>query len=188
MTIKRFKSASAFTLIEVMVAMVVLTIAALGALGYQYHAGKHTRIAEAQTTATRTARLLLEDWKSTGGSAGYDPSTLGLGFSSTLVIPDEFGHGYKVGVPLDDRRYAVKVNDMPMLVLLASRDVAYDSAAEVTLRELSVMAANLRMQSLLDKYEQTSLETTTSDGFMDEFTAIEPITLTTYVRLDAAGG
>ncbi|GAG66499.1 unnamed protein product, partial [marine sediment metagenome] len=39
-------------------AMVTLTIIALGALSYQYHAAMHARIAQAQITAIRTAQLL----------------------------------------------------------------------------------------------------------------------------------
>ncbi|MHC4423576.1 MAG: type IV pilus modification PilV family protein, partial [Planctomycetota bacterium] len=58
MTAKRFKFAAAVTLIEVMVAMVVLAIAATGALGYQYHAAAQVRIARAETTATGIAQLL----------------------------------------------------------------------------------------------------------------------------------
>ena len=91
MTVNRPKSVEAFTLIETMVAMVVLAIAALGALGYQYHAALQVRIAHAQTTGTRTAQLLLEDWKSTGGSEDYDPIALAMGFSNPFKIPT--GHG-----------------------------------------------------------------------------------------------
>ncbi len=38
MAVKRTKSARAVTLVEIMVAMAVLAIAALGTVGYQYHA------------------------------------------------------------------------------------------------------------------------------------------------------
>lgn len=79
------KLARAVTLIEVIVALAVVVIASLGALGYQYYAAAQGRIAHAQTTSTRIAQLLLEDWKSTGGSEDYDPTALGLGFSSEVI-------------------------------------------------------------------------------------------------------
>jgi len=52
MSLVRVKFAAAVTLIEVIVAMVALAVAAMGALGYQYHAAVQARIAHAQTTST----------------------------------------------------------------------------------------------------------------------------------------
>ncbi len=86
------------TLVEALIAMAVLAIVALGAMGYQYYAALHARIARAQIIATRTAQLLLEDWKSTGDSTGgglttYDPYKLGLGFSAKLTVPAHWSYG-----------------------------------------------------------------------------------------------
>ena len=69
MSVRRVKCATAMTLVEVMLAMVILSIAAVGALSYEYHAAGHAKIARAQMCGARTARLLLEDWMSTGGSS-----------------------------------------------------------------------------------------------------------------------
>ena len=112
-----------FTLIEAMVAMAILAIAALGALSYQYHSARHARIAKLEMTATRTAQLLLEDWKSSGGSSNYDPTNLELGFS----FDDESGF------------YRIEVDDQPMYIRLEYKDVATDASAGVTLREISVI-------------------------------------------------
>ncbi len=112
------------TLIEVMVAMVILAIAALGALSYQFHCAKHSRIARLEMTATRTAQLLLEDWKSNGGSSSYDPSTLGLGF----FYDEESGF------------YKIEVDGLPMYIRLMHREVDTDTVAGITLREISVIA------------------------------------------------
>ena len=60
------------TLIEALAAMVILAIAALGTLSYQYHSAKHSHITKLEMTATRTAQLLLEDWKSSGGGFGAE--------------------------------------------------------------------------------------------------------------------
>lgn len=155
MKTKRDSCAAGVTLVEVMLATVILGVAAVGALSFEYHAAGHTKIANAQTCGTRTARLLLEDWMSTGGSSGYDPTALGLGFSS------------------EGESYALTVDRVPMLVTLASKDVAYDAAAEITLRELSVTVAF-----------GTASQASGADG-LDK---IRPVVLTTYVRADASGG
>ncbi len=120
MNAKRARFAPAVTLIEVMVATLVLAVAVVGALSYQYHAAGHSKAARAQMCGTRTAQLLLEDWMSTGGSKVYDPTALELGFAS--------GTG----------AYEVTVDDVPMLVKLGWRDVDNDSDANMTLRELTV--------------------------------------------------
>ena len=149
MTAKQTRFATAVTLVEVMAATAVLGVATIGALSYQYHASGHNKIARAQICGTRTAQLLLEDWMSTGGSKEYDPTTLGLGFS------------------IADGAYVVTVDDIPMLVRLAWKDVDHDADAEVTLRELSV---------------------TVEFGTADSLENIRPVILTTYIRTDASGG
>jgi hypothetical protein len=85
MTIKQRKFASAVSLVEVIIVTAVFAVVTIGALSYQYHAAKNAQIAHAQITATCTAQLLLEDWKSTGGSQSYDPAKLGMGFSTASV-------------------------------------------------------------------------------------------------------
>ena len=120
MSVRGTKCATAMTLVEVMLAAVILVIAAVGALSYEYHTAGHAKIARAQISGTRTARLLLEDWMSTGGSSEYDPTALELGFST------------------EGDAYAITVDRIPMLVALAWKDVDYDATAEITLRRLDV--------------------------------------------------
>lgn len=119
-SIRPTKSARALTLVEVMLSTVILGIAAMGALSFEYHAAGHAKIAHAQICGTRIARLLLEDWMSTGGAIDYDPTALDVGFSQ------------------DGDAYAITVDGVPMLAALAWRDVGYDATAEVTLRRLDV--------------------------------------------------
>jgi hypothetical protein len=178
-TVKRPKFASAVTLIEVMLAMAVLVIAALGALGYQYYAAGHSRIARAQITAVRTAQLLLEDWKSTGGSEEYDLTALGLGFSSRLFIPSQWshGHGEGLGSPLRASAYAVTVDDLPMVVTLRWEDVAEDTIAAIKLRQLAVI---VRFGEIDEHGNLTFPE-----SYLEH---ISSLILTTYVRLDASSG
>ena len=174
MTVNRPKSVEAFTLVETMVAMVILTIAALGALSFQYHAALHSRIAHAQTTATRTAQLLLEDWKSTGGSEDYDPSALAMGFANPFKTPSG------QGLPLPDGVYGITVDDVPMLILLTSNDVAFDPDVEITLRQLTVT-----IKWGLTDMEDINLGQIVS-GRVESMRSL--VTLTTYIRLDASSG
>ena len=173
MTVRQRKSAAAFSIAEVMVAATMLVITATGASSYQYHAAREAQIARAHIAATRTAQLLLEDWTSTGGSSEYDPSTLGLGFSSAKSIPSHFsqGQGGGLGDPLNDAVHSIAVDDIPMLVMLTSRDIAQDTQAQVILRQLGVIVEFSEETQITQRLEN-----------------IESVTLTTYVRVGASSG
>lgn len=112
-----------FTLVEILVAMMVLAFAAIGAMGYEYHAASQERAALARLTAARTAQLLLDDWKSEGGSTSYTPKNLNLGFSDA---DDASGN------------FTVDVDKLPMYIELTSSDIEHDSESEVTLRKITV--------------------------------------------------
>jgi hypothetical protein len=172
----RYKFIAGNTLIEAMVTVVFVTIASLGGLSYQYHAAGHTRIAQGQITATRTAQLLLEDWMSTGGSTEYDPTALGFGFSSTQAVPADFAVPTGLGQTLNGTVYAIEVDGLPMVVMLKYNDVDEDVIARVKLRQLSICVAF---------GEVIGGELTLSECRVGN---TQPITLTTYVRVDAAGG
>jgi prepilin-type N-terminal cleavage/methylation domain-containing protein len=169
----RPKVSKAFTLIELALTTAIIAITAVGTLGYQYYAAKQSRMAHAQTTATRTAQLLLEDWQSTGGSTTYDPLKLQLGFSSAAVPPG-FTMGLSLGSVLNNVIYNITVNNVPMSVMLSWSDVAHDSVAQTTLRQLRAM---VRWQQ---GYVLEAGGTTLCNS---------PVVLTTsYIRLDAEGG
>jgi len=177
---RRVKFATAVTLTEAMVTVVIVSIAALGGLSYQYHAAKHARIARAQMTATQTVQMLLEDWKSTGGSSTYDPSLVGLGFSARQVMPSHFseGVGQGLGSPLHDGVYTITVDYLPMVVMLSFKDVDTDVEAQVKLRQLSAVVA-------FGEIAEGGTELTRSASWLGN---IRPVNLSTYVRLDASGG
>ncbi len=165
-----------FTLVEQVVAAAILTIAALGALQYEYFAAGHARIAQVQTAAARVAQLLIEDWKSTAGSVEYDPSALGLGFSNAGSAPADFTTAGGLGGTLNDAVYSITLCDMPLLVMLKYADVDQDTVAQTTLRQLAVVV----------RYGQAgSGGITAPDPKFDDLT---PIILVTYVRLDATDG
>ncbi|MGA2094406.1 MAG: prepilin-type N-terminal cleavage/methylation domain-containing protein [Sedimentisphaerales bacterium] len=145
-----------FTLIEVMVAVAVTIIVALGTLSYQYYGVKHDRMATAQLAATRIGQLVLEDWKSTGGDPDYDPTTLGLGFTATG--PGETGNCFII---LDDQTFYIQ--------LVQSNPPApfHDDVAGITLSQIRVIT----------KWRQ--------DYARGPLVASDhTITLTTYVRRD----
>ncbi len=165
--------ASGLTLIEVMVAAVILVVAALGALRCQYYAAGHGRIARAQIAAARTAQLLIEDWKSTGGSTEYDPSILGLGFSEPLTIPNGFTTPEGLGTPLNDAVHSITLDGTPMLVMLKYLDVLEDGQATAALRQLAVVV----------RFAEGDEENPD-----DRLLGMSPVTLVTYVRLDGSDG
>jgi len=168
------QEAAGVTLIEAAVAMLLLSVVVLGSMEYQYYAAIHTKIARAQIVATRIAQLLLEDWKSTGGSSKYDPSTLNLGFSTKLSIPYQWseGIGGGLGAPLHDAVYAITVDDLPIMVMLTWKVIASDPLADIKLQEIAVIV----------RFGAPS-------GDVDSRLAnMPPVILTTYVRSDASGG
>lgn len=168
---------SAFTLIEAMTAIAVLSIIAVGSLNFQYFAARDSKLSKSQITATRTAQLLLEDWMSTGGSDDYNPAYLGLGFSSVNSSPPDLTKYSSLGNRLRDTLYVVNVDDVQMLVMLISKDVAYDAAAKIKLRQLSVYVSF----GIVFSDNNNTIEKAESDTF-------KPVILTTYVRVDAGGG
>jgi type II secretory pathway pseudopilin PulG len=175
MKIRKRKFLPAITLIEVMAATAILVISSIGALSYQYHSARDAQKARAQVIATRIGQMLLEDWKSTGGSSNYDPQTLGLGFSAPLQIPSHFceGVGNGLGSPLRDSIHEITVDDVTMMVLLTWADVAQDAVSGVVLRQLDI---TIRFGSTWPKNVNKTLE------------KLQPVVLTTYVRIDGAGG
>lgn len=172
----RVRLVRGFTLVEQIVAGAILAIAALGALQYEYFAAGHARIAQVQTAAARVAQLLMEDWKSTGGSTEYDPSSLGLGFSSAGAAPAGFTSAGGLGGTLNNSVYSITLCNMPLLVALMYVDVDEDTVADLTLRQLAVVV----------RYGQTdSGGITVSDS---RFAELPPMIFVTYVRLDATDG
>jgi len=83
MAVKRLKSKKAFTIIEMMIAIVILAVAVIGASGYRYYAMLDARRGATKVTAARIALLLCENWRGIKGDTAYDPVTY---FASELTI------------------------------------------------------------------------------------------------------
>ena len=69
------KFSAGVTLVEAMVAAVLLAVAVLGASGYRYYAALDTRKAGMHRTAAAIALLLCENWRGRGydHTADFDP-------------------------------------------------------------------------------------------------------------------
>ena len=70
---RQMKRAGGLTLVEIMVAILILSIAVLGASGYRYYSSLDSRKAELHTTSARIGTLLCESWHGTNGDEDYDP-------------------------------------------------------------------------------------------------------------------
>jgi len=108
-----------------MLAAALVVVAALGTLCFEYLTVSQVRYARAQMAATRVGQLLIEDWKSTGGSPDYNPEDLEMGFA----LPSE---------PLAGD-YMTIIDGLPLFISMSQSDVAVDEVAGVTLRQISVI-------------------------------------------------
>jgi len=86
--VKKRKIAAAVTLIEVIVATVVLAVAVLGASGYRSYAMLDARKASMQRTAAAIALSLCENWRGRGlaHTENYDPADPNYKYPEPLDI------------------------------------------------------------------------------------------------------
>ena len=61
------------TLTEALVAMLILSVVVLGTFSFQYHSTHEASRAQVTIDSIRTALVLLETWKGTGGTIDFDP-------------------------------------------------------------------------------------------------------------------
>jgi prepilin-type N-terminal cleavage/methylation domain-containing protein len=88
MNMSQSKHRKGLTIVEVMVAITVLAVAALGASAYRYYSTLDVRRADMRTTAARLGLLLCESWRGAGGDTSYDPTAhLGSDLTITSVSP-----------------------------------------------------------------------------------------------------
>jgi type II secretory pathway pseudopilin PulG len=152
------------TLIEVVLASVIISIAATGVLSYGYHGAKQRRMARAQATATRVGHLLLEDWKANGGSIFYARAITGI------PNPHDLNMGFKYlkftyKGSLTECIYTLTVDLIPMRIAL-TRPTSYRRFVPltVTVRWLGDLKDN--------SFDNKELK----------------VVLTTDVRIDQVGG
>ena len=93
--IKRFRHG--LSLIEVMVSILILLAAVVGATRYQYYTAMDARRADLYGQASRLAVTMLEGWKGAGGKVTFDPLVdFGNGYQpdfKTNMVLDRIGNG-----------------------------------------------------------------------------------------------
>ena len=96
MCLKQVRKTYGFTLIEVIVAALVIVLAVIGAIAFRYHCALDSRKAAVQITAARSGLMLLESWRGFGGRSSADPFNLfdpvNLSFAgSELLVTSDVG-------------------------------------------------------------------------------------------------
>jgi len=84
-----------FSIVDAMIAAVMIVVVILGAMMYRYHSTLDIRKAEDQLKATQLAVAFCETWRGLGGDDSFDPVSY---FSSEMTIkngggpskPDDF--------------------------------------------------------------------------------------------------
>lgn len=128
MTVRRTtKSAAGFTLVEIMIAIVILTVAVIGTSNFRYYAAADARKAGIHIMAARIGLLLCENWRGVMGDETFDPVT---SFSSELTITEDLfvteseKDEYQLGGFTFLGRYKVVVNNINYYVILLWKDVS----------------------------------------------------------------
>lgn len=141
MRCKNRKFRSGIGLVEVMVAILILSVAVIGASGYKYYAALDARKATIRITAARIGLLLCENWRGVKGAETYDPINH---FGSDLPITASNGPA-----PLEDftllGSYTIVLNGFNYYATLSWKDV------DAGLRALNVVVVfPLRGQEIVD--------------------------------------
>lgn len=110
----------AFTLLELVITMLILIILSVGAMMYQYFAMRLAMRAKAEIIVARTARLILDNWKKTGGDENFDLSELDPAFTAASGTD----------------KYQITIDDLPMTAEISWQDIDTDNQALVTLRQI----------------------------------------------------
>jgi len=157
MPYRRCKLLAAVTLIEVMAAIVIITIAVLGASGYRYYSALDARRADFQNAAARIALLLSENWRGRGydGTTSYDP--VAHLNSDNLTVGDSGGVGpdYASGFTGLGRYEITSTNDGVHYWAALSYDAGADG-----LRMLNVVVAWAQRQTGSDDDAAAGLDKT----------------------------
>ena len=133
---KRHRYAAAMTLVEVMGAILILSVAVIGASAYRYHSALDARKADETATATRIALLLCENWRGVSGAVSGDEVYDAEDYFAHGLSFDACGQGPEV--PADFTAlatYTVELNGITYHTTLSWKDVA------AGLRALNVVVA-----------------------------------------------
>ena len=116
---KTFCCNRGFSMVEVIVAMLVISITVLGTMSMQYHSALDTQRAEVNANAPRIAILLTEAWRGSSGRDTFDPITL---FGSDLNIQADKGPPSPTGFLLLGN-YKLNMEDVNYFITLSYQDI-----------------------------------------------------------------
>ncbi len=145
MNAKLFKRSKGTSLIEVMIAIVVLAVVVVGALGFRYYAMLDAKEATIHTTAARIALLFCENWRGVDGDQNYDPvvylgDELQITSASGTGTPAQFSGFTSLGT------YKVSLDNFYYYVALGWTDI------DDGLRELNVVVGRKSKSVISENY------------------------------------
>ena len=123
------KHRTAFTIVEIMIAITILIIAILGTAANRYGAALNARRADLHSNAVRTAVLLSEGWNGARGAATFGPVST---FGYNIDISDSAGPDAPSGFTVLGS-YKIMLEGVDYYATLSWQDLAAD------LRALSVV-------------------------------------------------
>lgn len=124
MSIGRIKHSKAFSLVEVMAAILILSVAVIGTSGYRYYTTLDARKADMQATAARVALMLCESWRGVKGDENYDPTThFGYELQITTIDDSDIIYAAPNGFTALGY-YQILLNDFPCHMTMSWQDVS----------------------------------------------------------------
>ncbi|HUT28310.1 MAG TPA: prepilin-type N-terminal cleavage/methylation domain-containing protein [Sedimentisphaerales bacterium] len=134
MKIIKNKRTKGMSLIEVMLAVLILAISVVGASAYRYYSTLDARRADMQSAAARIGMLLCENWRGVRGSESWDPAAhLGSELTMSPITSPPQSLGFSDFTTLG--AYTVTVDGINYYTGLCWKDVSTD------LRALNVVVA-----------------------------------------------
>jgi Tfp pilus assembly protein PilV len=147
----RVKRRFALTLIEVMLAVLIIVMGIVGAASFRYYCVLDAKKADVQANAARMATMLLENWKAmeqwngTGGAATYNPLTQFniSGFNSQFTIETASGPASPTGFTPLANSYQIKdqANNVYYYVTLSYNTITLNSSTNVKIKALNTIIA-----------------------------------------------
>jgi type II secretory pathway pseudopilin PulG len=150
------------TLVEVMLAIVIIAIAVIGASGYRYYSALDARKASVQSTAARIALLFNENWRGLGYDriADFDPHT--------HLVPDvnvansAFGPDFAEGF-ISLGKYEIIANDARFWAALSWRQEVDDLRTINTVIAWQPGGAGVGESGKINLYKSFKLTTFVAD-------------------------
>ncbi|MBN1796422.1 MAG: hypothetical protein JW804_07100 [Sedimentisphaerales bacterium] len=114
-----------FSIVEAMIAVLVVAIAILGTMSLRYQSTLDYRRAEVGVSGSRLALMLVETWRGSAGSDTFDPVAT---FSTDLTIEADDGPDEPSGFILLGK-YKIELNNVNYFVTLSYKDINSDLRA-----------------------------------------------------------